>query len=207
MRIEKINENKIRIFLNLDDLKEKNIDIHSFMSSPIESQSLFLDVLQMAEEKVGFVTKDYKISIEAIAMSYGDFVLTVTRDKELSPKKRKQFQIKRKSEDLKQIFSIFAFDSFDDFIEFAICFKNSRFYSLNKFIKQGCLYELNSTYYFVFETPEINIEFLKGLYGLFAEFSKLVFDSDLFVNKLQEYGKLIIKNNAIGIINKNFIGN
>ena len=38
MRVEKLNENKIRIFLNLEDLKEKNIDLHTFMSNPLEAR-------------------------------------------------------------------------------------------------------------------------------------------------------------------------
>lgn len=69
MKIEKLNENKIRITLNLEDLKEKNIDFHSFMSNPIETQTLFLDVLETAEKEVGFVTKNHQLSIDALATS------------------------------------------------------------------------------------------------------------------------------------------
>ncbi len=69
MKIEKLDENKIRITLNLNDLKEKNIDFHTFMANPIESQSLFLYMLEAAEKEVGFVTKNYQLSIEALATS------------------------------------------------------------------------------------------------------------------------------------------
>ena len=68
LQIEKINENKIRITLNIKDLQEKNIDLHSFMSNSIESQDLFYDMLDKAEKEVGFETKDYKLVIEAIAI-------------------------------------------------------------------------------------------------------------------------------------------
>ena len=44
-----------------------------------EIQDLFLDMLEEAEQKVGFVTKDHKIKIEALAMADGNFVLTITR--------------------------------------------------------------------------------------------------------------------------------
>ena len=67
MRIERLDYNKIRIILNLEDLKEQNIDLHSFMSNSIESQSLFLDMLEKAEKEIGFVTEDYKLIIEALA--------------------------------------------------------------------------------------------------------------------------------------------
>lgn len=68
MRIEKITENKIRITLNIQDLKDNNIDLHSFMSNSIESQDLFYDMLDKAEKEIGFETKDYKLMIEALAV-------------------------------------------------------------------------------------------------------------------------------------------
>ena len=66
MQIEKLSENKIRILLNMDDLKEKNIDFHSFMSNSIESQDLFYEILDKAEKEVGFKTEDCKLIIEAL---------------------------------------------------------------------------------------------------------------------------------------------
>ena len=79
MKIEKLNDDKIRITLNMEDLREKDIDFHSFMSNSIKSQDLFLDILEEAEKKVGFITKDYKVRIEALAMNDGNFIFTVTR--------------------------------------------------------------------------------------------------------------------------------
>ncbi len=68
MKIEKLNENKIRVFLSIDDLNERDIDYHSFMSNSIESQSIYLDMLNKAEEEVGFDTNNCKIMIEALAL-------------------------------------------------------------------------------------------------------------------------------------------
>ena len=68
MHIEKVTENKIRITLNLEDLKENNIDLHTFMSSSIDSQDLFYDMLDKAKKEVGFETKNYKLMIEALAI-------------------------------------------------------------------------------------------------------------------------------------------
>ena len=69
MKFEKLTENKIRITLNIKDLEKENIDFHSFMSSSLETQDLFLDMLEKAEKEIGFITKDYKLIIEAIATS------------------------------------------------------------------------------------------------------------------------------------------
>ena len=75
MQIEKITENKIRITLNIQDLQEKNIDLHTFMSNSIESQDLFYDMLDKAEKEVGFETKNYKLMIEALAVPNRKFYI------------------------------------------------------------------------------------------------------------------------------------
>ena len=88
MKFEKLNNDKIRIILNLQDLEDNNIDYQSFMSNSSDSQKLFLEMLDEAEEQIGFTTKDYKLMIEALATLNGDFIITVTRflpDLDISP--------------------------------------------------------------------------------------------------------------------------
>ena len=79
MKFEKINKDKIKITLNLKDLEEKNIDFHLFMSNPIESQHILLDMLDEAKEKIGFDTNNYNIKVEALVMAESDFIFTITR--------------------------------------------------------------------------------------------------------------------------------
>ena len=67
MKFEKLSENKIRITLSMRDLEEKDISFHDFMSNSLESQDLFLDMLEEAEEQIGFETRDCKVKIEALA--------------------------------------------------------------------------------------------------------------------------------------------
>ena len=81
MKFEKLSENKIRITLSMRDLEEKDISFHDFMSNSLESQDLFLDMLNIAETEVGFKTHNYKLIIEALASSDGNFILTITRIK------------------------------------------------------------------------------------------------------------------------------
>ena len=51
MKFEKVNDNKIKITLNMDDLKANDIDFHSFMSNSGETESFFLAVLDKAERE------------------------------------------------------------------------------------------------------------------------------------------------------------
>lgn len=199
MRFEKLNENKIRITLTNQDLIQKNIDCHSFMSNPIESQDLFLCLLDTAEKEIGFVTKDYKIRIEAIQIAGGDFILTVTRS---SPEVQKDINIKhklhvkRKKLNLNANQAIYCFNNFDDFCNFSIYLNNNNV-KINNIAKSISLYEYKKQYYLTFSNINLNCTILKKLFSGITEFATYISNDDLFKRKLIENGKLLIKNNAI----------
>lgn len=208
MKIEKLNEDKIRIILNVDDLKEKDIDFHTFMSNSIESQEIFLDMLDKAEKEVGFITDDYKIMIEALAMTNGNFVLTVTRlakEKEKLTYNKKKFNIKRKNSNINSAVAIYSFESFDSFCEFCNFLDNNILKYIDSFSNVSSLYEYNSYYYLVLKDININSNLLKSFCSSITEFAHFVNNSDLFESKLLEYGKLIISDNAIDTCIKHFV--
>ena len=199
MKFEKLNENKIRIILNTQDLADKNIDFNSFMSNSIETQGLFLDMLEEAEEKVGFVTRDYKIKIEALAMDSGDFVIIVTRFNDESKNsalvKPKKITAKRKSNIPDSEYLVYSFDSFDDVCSFSNYINN--FEDRIKIAKSVILYEYNSKYYLSFTKINSENPNIKQFYTIATEFGTYTSNPDLFVRKLSERGKIVIKNNAI----------
>ena len=203
MNIEKLNEDKIRITFNLDDLKDKNIDVHSFMSNPIESQSIVLDMLDAAEKEIGFVTKDYRITIEAMATSSGNFVLTVTRAPESAPKKK--VHIKRKSVDLNKPVAIYSFDSFDDLCLFCKFLKTSPMSALIDTVDTVSLHEYDNVFYLRFSKISSNLTLLKGFCSSITEFATYISNSDLFEAKLLEHGKTLIAKDATKIIADYFV--
>ena len=79
MKIEKLTENKIRVIVNSEDLKNNNLDYQTIMEKPIESQKLFLEMLLKAEKEVGFYTEGYKLLVEAFSSSDGVFDFTITK--------------------------------------------------------------------------------------------------------------------------------
>lgn len=200
MKFEKLNENKIRITLNNQDLAEKHIDFHSFMSNSQESQNLFLDMLDEAEKKVGFITKDYKIRIEALAMSDGNFILTITRfgkniENDVKTSKMRKVKIKRKNLDMTSKQLIYKFDSFDDFCKLSNFI--SKLDNFTSIAKTTILYFYNNTYYLCFSDINTEHKHIKHLYSLITEFGTYVDNSEVFGRKLAECGKIAIKNNAI----------
>ena len=201
MKFEKLNENKIRITLSTQDLIEKNIDFNSFMSNSAEAQNLFLDMLEEAEHQVGFITKDHKIKIEALAMADGDFILTITKfgkrdEKETSSVvKTKKIRAKRKSTVVNSENLVYLFNSFEDFCLFSSFVEKIK--NFNTIAKNIVLYTYNSQYYLLF--TKINLEhlYIKKFYTLITEFGTYINNSDLFSHKLYERGNIVLKNNAI----------
>ena len=200
MKIEKLTENKIRIILNMDDLEENHIDLHTFMSNPVESQNLFIDILDKAEHEVGFSTKDCKILIEALASSDGHFVFTITKYKSNAindtPKKKK-LVIKKKTNNLDSESAIYSFNNFEEFINYCSYINNNNLKNLSKLSTNISLYVYNDKYYLVLKNINLCFPNLKGFYASISEFSKSVNNPDNFESKLIEHGKLIIKTNAI----------
>ena len=207
MKIEKLNENKIRITLNIEDLKEKDIDLHTFMSNSIESQKIFLDMLDEAEKQVGFVTDDYKIMIEALALANGTFVLTITKidtQPQRETKKYKKVNIKRKVPDLNSKISIYKFSSFDDFCKFCQVFRSYTYQDIKIISKKMSLYLYHDYYYLLIYNMNFNLPIANQFINIVIEHALPIHSANLFVGKLQEYGKLIMKNNAINTCLKYF---
>ena len=202
MKFEKLSDNKIRITLSIRDLEEKDIDFHDFMSNSIESQDLFLDMLEEAEEKVGFKTRDCKVKIEALAMTEKDFFLTITRivtegnKKTLYATTKKRPKIKRKVNNVNETCLVYKFNTFDDYCNFIEYMTRNPLIDSAKLAGNICLYTYNNGYYLVLS--DINTEYknITGFFTAITEFAVYVPEPDLYVHRIYESGALFIKNNA-----------
>lgn len=199
--MKNFGENKIRITLDMNDLAEKHIDFHEFMSNPINSQSFFLDVLDQAEKEIGFITKDCQIKLEALATSSGNFVLTVTRilPSANTDSLKRKVKVKRKStSNIKcNNCAIFAFDTFDDFYDYGVSLTSNLSKKIEDLIGNTKLYLYNNTYYLIIDKLPDNLEFVKLFSSSLLEFGKFVSDSNTYKNKIIECGEVVIKKHAI----------
>ena len=208
MKFEKISENKIGITLTASDLLEKDINFHDFMSNPIETQDLFLDILEQAKEKIGFNTTDYRIKIEALAMIDGDFVVNITRiseaEKTAVAPQRKKFKVRRKTAEPKSEYAIYKFDSFDDYYYFVQYLSKNNLTNAHLIAKKNTVYTYKNEYYLIFNNINANYKNLVKFYSSITEFGTYINNSSLFISKLQECGKIAIKNNALKTSLKHF---
>lgn len=200
MKIEKLNENKIKITFNIDDLAEKNIDLYSFMHNTPETQDLFWDILNEAEKECGFNVDNSMIYVEASTSGAGNFILVVTKTNEKPTTlpqnvnttfKKRNLKLKRKSVSLKLEENIYQFENFDDICEF------TKIIDL-KALENNYLYSYNNKYY---------LKSSKMIFNNILEFATISQHPKILEAKLKEYGTLIIPENALQTINKYFCKN
>ena len=204
MKIEKLTENKIRVIINSQDLKDNHIDLHTLMTKTLENQSLFFDMLSKAEQEVGFYTDGCRLLIEAFS-SADNFVFTITKyektesdlseENNISP--RKKIKVKRKSVNLKSANAIYCFEEFENFCNFCQFLNNIQQFESKKMSKDFSLYWYQNKYYLTISNINITYPNLKNFYSAISEFGKSIHFSNSFQNKLLEYGKVIMRKNAI----------
>ena len=123
MQIEKINNNKLKVILDLEDLESNNIDFNSFMSNSLESQELFLNILDLAEKDLNFYTNNSKLIVESISLGNNIFIFTITKQSDIKTHSNSKY--------------IYCFESFDDI------------YNILSYININNLYLYNNIYYLI----------------------------------------------------------
>lgn len=160
MQIEKLNDDKLKVVLNKKDLKENDIDLNTFMANSLDSQELFLDILDMAEEKFNFYVDDSKLLIESISLANDIFIFTITKVNE---------NISTNT----SINNIYCFNSFDHLAD-ALKLINL---SINK------IYTYNNRFYLILDKDN-------DLNYILNEFSDYKISSDYLENIFIEHGTL-----------------
>ena len=206
MKIEKLTENKIRVIVNVEDLEQSHTDLHSLMTTSLENQGLFLNILAKAEKEVGFNTENCKLLIEAFSTPDGTFVFTITKYKSIESTdnssnnfSQRKLTVKRKSVNLKKSNVIYSFNDFHEFCNFCSCINSFKNFDVNKFSKNISLYLYNNTYYLIIDNINLSYEHINIFYSIISEFAKIISNSDGFKNKLLDHGDVIIKKNAINV--------
>lgn len=96
------------------------------------------------------------------------------------------------------------FNTFDDFLEFCSYLNNNLNDSTYLNFKKSSLYLYNSNYYLCISIANKNLIEYKSIHYAITEFATYINNSDLFERKLNEYGSVIFKTNAINNCIKHF---
>ena len=205
MRIEKINDNVLKVTITINDLEERNIDLGSLNYNSPATQELFWDMMERAEEEYGFASDDSQLVFEASPESEDGFVVTITKvdaDGEFESI-QKYIKSKYKNSDLKQkkkkskvcsTLKIYCFDSIDD-----LCQLSKRIATIYK--GESTLFKCKNCYYLLLTGNSLSTQ---SLDVLISEYSTHIVNANFFEGYLNEYGDKIIQDSAIETLNSYF---
>ena len=78
MKIERINENKIKVIVNRDDVKVWNVDLKNFTDNTPEAQDLFWFAIRQAEQDVDFRVGKAQLLVETLPTGNDGFVMIIS---------------------------------------------------------------------------------------------------------------------------------
>lgn len=205
MRIEKINDNVLKVTITLNDLEERNIDLGSLNYNSPAAQELFWDMMEKAEEEYGFASGDSQLIFEASPENEDGFVVTITKvdaDGEFesiqkyikSKYKNSELRQKKKKSKVCSALKIYCFNSLDD-----VCGLSKRIVPVYQ--GDSSLFRCRDSYYLLLGGSPSNSQ---ALDVLMCEYSTLIVNPGFFEGYLNEYGEKIIAENAIETLNTYF---
>ena len=203
MKFEKLSEYKLRVTVSNGDLLAcNNGDLDNFMSDPSKARESFLEILDKAEDEVGFYIDDSRIRIDAKCMFNGDFIFTITK---LIPKKKHIKKVKPlKVPITKDNTLVYSFIDIEHFFNFCNFLKKQKINKLREFCKSVNLYKYNSQYVLICSDINPTYRYIGMLYSGITEFGNFLSSQESVATMIKERGKLLIGHNAIYISQKNF---
>lgn len=189
MKIEKINENKLKIMFDYTELEENNISIHSFLANSIEVQDFFLAILDIANEDLNFNPDTSNLSYETISFGNKFFVIFVTKSDGYNS--FKQFVNLPQKETL---YLLYKFHDMDEV--FSFCTILNSVLPSTKNLKSS-LHEYNEKYFLKLDIKNLDNSIQEKTSLLISEFKDNLKFSDLSLLRFEEFSSLLIKDTAI----------
>ncbi|WP_028544225.1 genetic competence negative regulator [Paenibacillus taiwanensis] len=199
MKIERLSQDKIRIFLTFDDLSERGIQREDLWREMSKLQDLFAEMMDQAYTELGFDATG-PLAVEVFAMPAQGMVVIVTRTRWEGSRasgmdEEEMDDVYEMEVTLEESDSIvFSFRDFEHFIEAA--------HAVNgQFTVSGALYQYNGQWIYYAESAALESNRLQAFIAILAEFGEA---TSVTTAVLEEYGKVIIPDDAIAVTCQHF---
>lgn len=191
MKIEMVDNNKLKIMFDYIELEENNISIHSFLSNSTEAQNFFLAILDIANEDLGFNKAKSNLSYETISFDNKFFVIIVTKDNTPSNSQLlEENNSNIKNEFLYKLRDINELFNFCDSLKLILPLLNFN----------SSLYQYKDLYFLKINLENLSNAEKEKIILLISEFKNDLNFSDLTLTKFNEFAEVIIENNAIQVL-------
>lgn len=191
MRVQKVNDHTIRIFISFTELADRDISMSDLFQRSPKSEQLFWELIAQAREEVEF-NLDQPFWIQATVSANDEFVITVMKQEEqIEQEKDKERKRNLKNRPLEWVYE---FEDFEDLL--AAVTRLPEFAQL-----RSGLYEYQGGYYLALGRlgsgkKKHLAKAVLDEYGVLAEMTKPF---------LIEHGKMIIPDNAVSALVASFV--
>lgn len=196
MRLERLNYNKIKIFLTFDDLTERGLTKEDLWHDNQKVHQLFRDMMTEASDELGFEA-DGPIAIEVYSLQAQGMVIIVTKDSSVEDEDEEfnddYIEMQVTVDESDDIF--YEFQSLEDIISLS-----SRLHILG--ITGGKLYSYQDHFYLEFQEFELNEHMTENIIAILSEFGT---PATITIYRVIEYGKELMATRAIEQIYNYFI--
>jgi len=196
MRLERLNYNKIKIFLTFDDLTERGLTKEDLWHDNQKVHQLFRDMMTEASDELGFEA-DGPIAIEVYSLQAQGMVIIVTKDSSVEDEDEEfnddYIEMQVTVDESDDIF--YEFQSLEDIISLS-----SRLHILG--ISGGKLYSYQDQFYLEFQEFELNEHMTENIIAILSEFGT---PATITIYRVMEYGKELMETRAIEQIYNYFI--
>lgn len=195
MKIEIIDENKVKIILSLAELEMRNISLTDLQNNTSLAKNFFKTIIEESNLDEDFIeNEDSQLFIEATSDSTETFILTITKTDTLPNINNYQ-----KTENVRYRIDsrLYEFNSLDAILDFCKIAKDEKM-----FFGTNSLYKYQDKYFILFGDNTIkNKKFIKT-FVMITEFCSRYFSYDIYNSTITEKGKLIIPNRALHRLSK-----
>lgn len=192
MRLERINENKIKIFITLDELLERGLSKDDVGKDSFKWQELFYDMMEEAKQEYGFACNG-TIAVDIFSLQTQGMVLILTIDdiEETYDGSLNCDVFEMKVNTLEHKELLYTFHSIEDCISFARRIKHV--------LQGGQLLYYNQKYFY--HKEQISPDLVPTVISILAEYGEPAVTT---IPYIYEYGKIIMEKDAIQQLNHFF---
>ncbi|MEW4208475.1 genetic competence negative regulator [Priestia megaterium] len=199
MRLERLNYNKLKVFLTYDDLKERGLTKEDLWTDTFKVKQLFREMIEQASQELNFEPTN-SLSVEVFSLQAQGMVVFVTKQYEEETSygefDEDEFEdfiemqvMLDESEDM-----FFEFDSFEDVIQ--LTKRMSNFYNTD-----SVLYSFEKRFYVLLDYHMLSPAEVGNMIAVLAEYGN---PSTITKHRVNEYGKMLVEKRALEYINSVF---
>ncbi|QYR19936.1 genetic competence negative regulator [Paenibacillus sp. sptzw28] len=202
MKIERLNQDKIRIFLTFDDLLERGIQKEDMWREIPKVHELFSEMMDQAYNELGFDASG-PLAVEVFALPAQGMVVIVTRGKVNGKPEDRVMEEEENDDDVYELevtleqsdIVMYSFRDIEDVI--SVC----KQLNAADLTQDGRLYSYNGKYMLVFESEGVELTRYHAIIALLAEYGEA---TSVTAAVLEEYGKIIMPAKAVAEICTHF---